>query len=208
MHTAIIADDHPFIRSIVRNALQQAAVEVVCEACDGVEVLQQVRAHQPDLLVLDLDMPRMGGLDVLGRLMEMPRRPKVLILSGHPPEHFAARCMRAGAASYLCKRHGLAHLTHALAAMRGGFIYFPEEVNVQVPVQPDKTLQAAMVATLAPREMQVLRYLGLGMSNEAIGDQMHISNKTVSTHKRRLLKKFQVKSVIDLAAIVRRYGLI
>ncbi|MBD1589855.1 response regulator transcription factor [Pseudomonas typographi] len=207
MRTAIIADDHPFIRAIIKHALQEAAIDVVYEASDGLDTLQGLREQHADLLILDLDMPRLGGLDVMDRLMTAPQRPKVLVLSGHPAEHYAARCMRAGAAGYLCKRHGMAQLVQALGALQAGFIYFPQEINLGMPPRREMAEQAEVVAELSPREMQVLHYLGLGMSNAAIGEQLGISNKTVSSHKRRLLEKFNVHSVIDLAVIVERHGL-
>ncbi|MFF7707487.1 response regulator [Pseudomonas sp. NPDC007930] len=202
MQTAFIADDHPFIRTVVRRTLERADISVVGEAGDGISALKGVRRLEPDLLVLDLDMPGISGLQVLDRLLTLARQPKVLVLSAHLGEHYGPRCLRAGAMAYLCKRHGLEHLLLAVEALRCGFIFFAREASQMAPPRAEAAKHAEVLAGLSPRELQVLHYLALGVSNVGISGMLNISNKTVSSHKRRLLRKFEVRSVIDLAEIL------
>ncbi|EKT4466817.1 response regulator transcription factor [Pseudomonas juntendi] len=204
----LIVDDHPFIRSSVSTQLRQDRLEVVGQADNGVDAVRLVRECSPDLVVLDLVLPDMDGLQVLVRIREMPRPPKVLVLTSQLADYFSLRCMRAGASGFLSKSDNLQELSKAVRALRSGYSYFPDVSFSSVNHGDMVASEAQLIASLSDREMIILQYLARGMSNKAIGDLMLLSNKTISTYKTRLLEKLRVGSVIELADLARRNFLI
>ncbi|WP_216891531.1 response regulator transcription factor [Pseudomonas putida] len=204
----VIVDDHPFIRSSVSMQLRQDRLEVVGQADNGVDAVRLVREHVPDLVVLDLVLPDMDGLQVLLRIREMPQPPKVLVLTSHLADYFSLRCMRAGASGFLSKSDNLDELSKAVLALRSGYSYFPDVSYSSVNRKDMITTEAQRIAALSDREVIIFQYLARGMSNKTIGELMLISNKTVSTYKTRLLEKLRVSSLIELADLARRNQLI
>ncbi|UBM26525.1 response regulator transcription factor [Pseudomonas sp. p1(2021b)] len=204
----LIVDDHPFIRSSVSIQLRQDRLEVVGQADNGVDAVRLVRECSPDLVVLDLVLPDMDGLQVLVRIREMPRPPKVLVLTSQLADFFSLRCMRAGASGFLSKSDSLQELSKAVLALRSGYSYFPDVSFSSVNHGDMIASEAQRIASLSNREVIILQYLARGMSNKAIGELMLLSNKTISTYKTRLLEKLRVGSVIELADLARRNFLI
>lgn len=201
----VIVDDHPFIRSSVSMQLRQDRLEVVGQADNGVDAVRLVREHMPDLVVLDLVLPDMDGLQVLLRIRDMPQPPKVLVLTSHLADYFSLRCMRAGASGFLSKSDNLDELSKAVLALRSGYSYFPDVSYSSVNHKDMITTEAQRIAALSDREVIIFQYLARGM---VIGELMLISNKTVSTYKTRLLEKLRVSSLIELADLARRNQLI
>lgn len=207
MKTAVVIDDHPFVRAIVRELLSQDGIEVTAEAGDGIDAFAPIREFSPDLLVLDIDMPRLGGFELMERL-PAETRPKVLMLSAFPAQFYAARCVNAGASGYVCKEGELADFSMAVAAIRSGYVYFPQVSLLPQALSQSHHDEASCLRALTAREYQIFRYLSLGMSNKVIGEHLEISSKTVSSHKSRLLAKFRVGSVVDLALIAERHKVV
>lgn len=204
----LIVDDHPFIRTSVCMQLRQDCLEVVGQAGNGVDAVRLTRECVPDLVVLDLVLPDMDGLQVLIRIREMPRPPKVLVLTSHLADYFSLRCMQAGASGFLSKRDNLEELSKAVLALRSGFSYFPDVSFSSVNHKDRVTSEVQRIASLSDREVIILQYLARGLSNKTIGELMFISNKTVSTYKTRLLEKLRVGSLIEMADLARRNQLI
>ncbi|MBF8723382.1 response regulator transcription factor [Pseudomonas guariconensis] len=204
----VIVDDHPFIRSSVSMQLRQDRLEVVGQAGSGVKAVSLVRQYAPDLVVLDIVLPDMDGLQVLLRIRDLPRPPKVLVLTSQLADCFALRCMRAGASGFVSKSDDLQELSRAVLALRSGFSYFPDVSFSSVNHKDMIASEAQRIAQLSDREVIILQHLARGMSNKTIGEQMLISNKTVSTYKGRLLEKLGVASLIELADLARRNQLI
>lgn len=207
-YKALVVDDHPFIRSSVCLQLQRDNVQVVGETDNGVEALRLAKERTPNVVILDIALPGLDGMQVLQRLNALERRPKLLMLTSQLPDAYSLRCMKAGAAGFICKTDDLAELSKAVLAIRSGYTYFPEVLLSSVRRQDMATSESRCLASLSDRELVILQYLARGMSNKAIGEMMLLSNKTVSTYKTRLIEKLGVTSLIDLADLARRNGLV
>ncbi|HEK0909479.1 MULTISPECIES: response regulator transcription factor [unclassified Pseudomonas] len=208
MSRVLVVDDHPFIRSTVCMLLRQERLEVVGQADNGIDALRLMRQEPVDLVILDITMPGLDGLEVIARMRSLEHPAKSLILTSQLAEAYSLRCMQAGAAGYVSKTDDLGELNKAVRAVLSGYTYFPQVTLSSVHRQDLKASEAQCIASLTDRELMVLQQLARGLSNKAIGDAMLLSNKTISTYKSRLLEKLRVRSLIDLADFARRNLLI
>jgi two-component system response regulator EvgA len=208
MQNALVVDDHPFIRASVCLQLRQERIEIIGQTDNGVDAVQLAREHAPDLVILDIVMPGLDGLQVMSRLRALERPPKILVLTSQLAECFSLRCMRAGAAGFVSKADDLCELSKAVLALRSGYSYFPEVSLGSVHRQDLHASEGQRLASLSDREVIILQHLSRGLGNKAIGEAMLLSNKTVSTYKARLLDKLRVGSVVELADLARRNQLI
>jgi two-component system response regulator EvgA len=204
MHRAIIVDDHPFIRSAVKVLLTQMNIEVVAEADSGSQALQLVREHSPDLVILDLIMPRLDGLDVISRLRALNTSTRILVLTGQAPVIYAHRCQRAGADGYVSKSSELETLSQAVQCVLEGNSWFtPTSSDPVFNLYPPIT-DALLLKRLSNRELSILQQLAQGRTNKGISSEMLLSAKTVSTYRSRLLAKLELQSVVQLASFAKR----
>ncbi|HDS1819506.1 TPA: response regulator transcription factor [Pseudomonas putida] len=208
MHTALVVDDHPFIRATVCMLLRQVCVEVVGQADNGIDAVRLVRELAPALVILDIAMPGLDGLEVISRIKGSGQPSKVVVLTSLLPEAYSLRCLQAGAAGYVSKTDDLDELSKAVRAVLSGYTYFPEVALSSVNCQDLRASEAQCIAGLTDRELMVLQHLARGLGNKAIGEAMLLSNKTISTYKTRLLEKLRLSSLIDLADFARRNQLI
>lgn len=208
MNKVLIVDDHPVIRLAVRLLMERHGYEVVAETDNGVDALQLARDHESDIVILDIGIPKLDGLEVIGRLTVSEPQLKVLVLTSQAPGHFSMRCMQAGAAGYVCKQQDLTELLSAIKAVLSGYSYFPNQALHSVRASLGNATEADMVDRLSGREMMVLQQLAKGKSNKEIADGMFLSNKTVSTYKTRLLQKLNARSLVDLIELAQRNGLV
>ena len=208
MFKAIVVDDHPFIRSSVEVLLQQEGFDVVGEADNGADALQLVREHTPALVVLDITMPKLDGLEVISRIVNLGVPCKVLVLTSQSAQFYSMRCMKAGAAGFISKTNGLEELVKAIKAIMDGYTFFPNLATSSVRRSDVETTDLELIQTLSDRELTILQQLAMGLSNKEIGDSMLLSNKTISTYKTRLIEKLNVKSVVYLADFAKRNNLI
>ncbi|CAD5110462.1 response regulator transcription factor [Zestomonas carbonaria] len=208
MPKVLIVDDHPFIRASVKMLLSQEGFDVVAETDNGTDAVRLARDHLPELIVLDIAIPKLDGLKVISRLNGPASAIKVLVLTAQSPEHFSMRCMRAGAAGYVSKSEDLAELGKAVSAIMNGYAYFPNVSVSSVRRSDFVSSETERIASLSDRELLILLQLARGFSNKEIGEAMLLSNKTISTYKARLIEKLRVKSVVGLADLARRNGLI
>ena len=208
MYRAMIVDDHPFIRASVRLLLEKMRIKVVAEADNGADAVHMVREVMPDIIVLDIAMPRLDGLEVIARIKALGLPTKILILTSQAPDYFSLRCMKVGAAGYVSKSDNLNELVKAVQAVTSGYSYFPDVALSSVHRGDSLDSEAQCISRLTDRELLILQQLARGYSNKAIGEAMLLSNKTVSTYKTRLIEKLRVKSLVDLADLARRHALI
>lgn len=208
MYKAVVVDDHPFIRATVCMLLRQSRLEVVGQADNGIDALQLAREHKPDLIILDIAMPGLDGLEVIARLKALQHPARTVVLTSLLPEAYSLRCLQAGAAGYVSKTDDLGELSKAVRAVLSGYSYFPEVALSTVNRKDLSASEDQCVAGLTDRELMVLQYLAKGLSNKEIGEAMLLSNKTISTYKGRLMEKLRVTTLIDLADFARRNQLI
>ncbi|WP_152223681.1 response regulator transcription factor [Pseudomonas sp. SCB32] len=208
MPRVLIVDDHPFVRAGVKLVLSQEGFEVAGEADNGIDAVQMARDCSPDLIVLDISIPRLDGLEVIGRLNGAASGIKVLVLTSQSAECFSPRCLKAGASGFVSKSGDLSELVRAAKAVMDGYTYFPAiAVNSVRRTDIDAT-EADRIALLSDRELMILQHLARGLSNKEIGDAILLSNKTVSTYKARVIEKLNVRTLVDLADLARRNNLI
>ena len=198
MNKVLIVDDHPVIRLAVRMLMERHGYEVVAESDNGVDALQLTREYLPDIVILDIGIPKLDGLEVIARMTLASPASKVLVLTSQAPGHFSMRCMQAGAAGYVCKQQELTELLSAIKAVLSGYSYFPNQALHKGRSGTGGATEMEMVERLSGREMMVLQQLARGKSNKEIADSMFLSNKTVSTYKSRLLLKLNARSLVCL----------
>ncbi|HFX2083853.1 TPA: response regulator [Pseudomonas aeruginosa] len=207
MSRILIVDDHPVIRMAMKMLLEAEGHQIVGDTDNGVDAISLGRELKPDLVILDIGIPRLDGLEVISRLMVLALPLKILVLTGQSASLFALRSMQAGAAGFVCKQGGLAELVTAVNAVASGYSYFPS--SAMRPVQQGAySDDVELLGRLSDREVSVLQYLSQGYSNKQISEQMFISYKTVSTYKARLLLKLNAGSLVDLIEFAKRNTLI
>ncbi len=207
MSRILIVDDHPVIRMAMKMLLEAEGHQIVGDTDNGVDAISLGRELKPDLVILDIGIPRLDGLEVISRLMVLALPLKILVLTGQSASLFALCSMQAGAAGFVCKQGGLAELVTAVNAVASGYSYFPS--SAMRPVQQGAySDDVELLGRLSDREVSVLQYLSQGYSNKQISEQMFISNKTVSTYKARLLLKLNAGSLVDLIEFAKRNTLI
>jgi len=192
----LIADDHKIVRDGLKRILSaHGEVDVTGEAADGDQALALVRAHEYDLAMVDMSMPGLSGIDLIKRLkLEKPKL-RILVLSMHGERQYAARALKAGASGYLNKDSAAELLVGAIRKIAAGGVHIGDAAAASL-VSVDKAPHEA----LSDREFEVLRLLVEGLGPTDIGDKLHLSVKTVSTHKTRILEKLNLSST---AALVR-----
>lgn len=208
MLKAMIVDDHPFIRSTVKMILNSEKFEVVAEAGNGSDAVQLAREHKPELILLDISMPKLDGLTVLGRLSAVNPVAKIIVLTSLCPTFYSRRCMNAGAAAYVSKTDDLSELVRAISVVMSGYTFFPNLTINSVRKSDVWASELKLIHSLSERELVVFQQLAKGMSNKQIGADMLLSNKTISTYKARVIEKLNVSSLVHLADIARRNDLI
>ncbi|MCU1761810.1 response regulator transcription factor [Pseudomonas sp. 14P_8.1_Bac3] len=208
MKSALIADDHPVVRAAVKILLKQEGFNQIHEVSSGNEVLPMVREHHPDLLVLDLVMPGLDGLDVLARIQASEARCRVVVFTGQEARFYQERCMRAGAVAYVSKTNDLQHLHKAVHAVRAGYSYFIQLETSSVAMSALQRSESEMIDKLSDRELTIFQHLARGMGNKDIAATMNLSHKTVSTYKTRLVEKLNVESKVHLRDFAKRNHLI
>ncbi|WP_236198704.1 ATP-binding protein [Pseudomonas pseudonitroreducens] len=207
MSRIMIVEEQPVTRHALRLMMEADRHEVVGEADNGPDALHQARLCKPDLMILELSIPRLGGLEVLQRLVAQDSPVKVLVLTSQDSEYFAGRCLTAGAAGFVSKQEDPQAVREAVRAIAQGHSYFPSHALGSVSAA-EEAGHGNLLRDLSVRELSVLQLLAQGLSNIAIADQLSISDKTVSTYKVRLMQKLHAKSLVELIDIGRRHGLV
>ncbi|MHC8352091.1 response regulator [Pseudomonas sp. RT4P38] len=208
MPSVLVGDDHPVVRAAVKMVLKEEGFNQIYEASSGNEVLSIVREHSPDLVVLDLVMPGGDGLDVLARIQASKVPCRVLVFTSQEPMFYQDRCMRAGAAAYVAKTNTLQHLHKAVHAVMAGYTYFAQLPCASASLNTLQLSEKQMIDKLSDRELAIFQHLARGTSNKEIAAIMHLSHKTVSTYKTRLIEKLKVKASVHLRDFAKRNHLI
>lgn len=195
MIRVFIADDHAIVRQGLKQIVSETAdIQLGGEAADGQETLRLVRSGICDVLVLDINMPGISGLDILRVLKQERPDLAVLVLSIHAENQYAVRCLRAGAAGYLTKESAPEELVNAIRQVAAGGKYVSRVLAESLALRLNETEDRPRHETLSDREFQVLQLMGAGKTATEIADELSLSVKTVSTYRARLLKKLALKN--------------
>lgn len=206
MQTVFIVDDHPVIRLAIRMLLENQDYKVVGESDNGVDAMQMIRESRPDLVILDISIPKLDGLEMLSRFQTLAISLKVLVLTAQSPALFAIRCMHSGAAGYVCKQEDLGELLSAIKAVLSGYNYFPSQALNAAQKNANQELE--LFRQVNDRELMVLQLFAQGRSNKEIAKGMFLSNKTVSTYKKRLMHKLHASTLVELIDVAKRNALV
>ena len=195
----IIADDHPIVREGLKQIIADSPHFTVSdEAGDGPELLDKVRKEDFDVIILDLKMPGMDGLDVLKQLkIEKPRIP-VIILTVHPEAQYALRILRAGASGYLTKESVSDELITAIRKVHRGGKYISPSLAEKIAFALDTDSEKILHETLSDREYQVMYMIASGKTVTEIAEELNLSVKTISTYRARILEKMNMKTNAEL----------
>jgi len=195
----VLAEDHAIVRAGLKQMFTiMPDMEVIAEAVDGDSVLECLRQNRSDILLLDLNMPGVSGADLIARVRAHWPQQAILVLSMHDTAQIASRALKAGANGYVTKDSEPEVLLNAIRKVAAGGRFISAEVAQKLALQATTSGEQLPHSSLSEREFGVFKCLILGMGVNDIAEQMHISNKTVSTHKARLLEKMQLSSVAEL----------
>jgi len=208
----LLADDHKIMRQGLRTLLENHPdVEVIAEAEDGQTTVRLARELSPDVVIMDIGMPGLNGIEVTRRIVDKSSGLKVVGLSMHTDRQFVAEMLKAGASAYLPKGCDFDELTLAINTVLADKFYLsPEIVGVVVEDYIRYLVENDYLAlsTLTPREREVLQLLAEGRSTNQIASELHVSAKTVGTHRQRLMKKLDLHNLADITKYAIRAGLI
>ena len=211
MISVLVADDHGIVREGLRRLLEaETDLKVSGEARDGREVLEQVESEKPEVVVLDISMPRLGGLETLERLRAKHPDVKVILLSVHGDTPFIQSAISLGADGYVLKNGRAAEIVTAIRAVTRGGSYFSPVVAREIVEQlrTPKARSQEPFSVLSAREREVLHLIAEGMSAKEVAIELEISPKTVEAHRTSLMRKLGVRKATELVRYALRHGLI
>ncbi|HEY1771658.1 MAG TPA: UvrY/SirA/GacA family response regulator transcription factor [Gammaproteobacteria bacterium] len=205
----LLVDDHKLIRTGIKLMLDKTAdIRVLGEASSGEEAVEQARALKPQVILMDVSMPGIGGLEATRKLaMSLPDA-RVIVLSAQTAEPFPMRLMEAGASGYLTKDSAEDEIITAIRRVNAGERYIAAEIARQLALQAVNRNAGSPFDQLSQREMQVMIMATKGHSVQDISDKLHLSPKTVSTYRSRLFEKLGVSNDVELTRLALRYGVI
>ena len=209
MIKVILCDDHAMVRRGIRDTISEAVdVQVVGEAGSYPELREQLRSQACDVLVLDLNMPGRGGLEVLAALKEEGSPIKTLVVSMYPEDQYAIRCLRAGATGYLNKAGDPAELVTAIRTVVQGRKYVTAEVAQMLVDNLNAPESEELHASLSERELQTLQKIASGRKLSEIAEELMLSPKTVSVYRARVLEKLHLSNNAELTVYAIRNSLV
>ena len=213
MIRTVIADDHHLVRQGISALLEKAGdIEVVGEAADGSEAIEMVQRLLPDVLVIDIAMPHLNGIEAVGRMRALGVKTKALMLSMYSDDTLVRQALRNGARGYLLKRSISDELLLAVRAVSRGDVFLCPEVSepllARLPDIQGDDAEEGPLSRLTPREREVLQLVAEGNTNNEISGSLNISEKTVEKHRGSLMAKLHVRDMAGLLRFAIKHGLI
>jgi DNA-binding NarL/FixJ family response regulator len=209
--TLLIADDHQVVIAGIRSLLaSRRDIEIVGEAANGAEAVALSRELRPDIVIMDISMPEMDGVEATGRIREVSPDTRIIIYTMHSDQRFILELFKAGIFGHVLKEGPPAELCAGVEAVMAGQTYFTtiDPAALLRQLSPDRADEAALFDHLSPRELEVFRLLADGLTVKEAAAKLHISPKTVETHKYNLMEKLEVGTIPDLTKLAIRHGLI
>ena len=207
----VLVDDHALVRAGIRSLLEDIqGIEVIAEIGDGLEALDLVRREKPDAILLDITLPGLNGLEVAERIKSLNVGTRVLMLSMHTGPEYVARALSAGALGYLFKDSAFEELSTALQSVMLGRCYLSKSIDPELVEQLQQSQGAGLpeLNVLTPRQRQVLQLIAEGMGTREIAERLHVSIKTVETHRAQLMDRLNIYDVPGLVRFAIRMGMI
>lgn len=206
----MLADDHDLVRTGLRRLLEDVElIQVVAEVTSGEEAIQALRDTAVDVILMDINMPGMGGLEATRKILHKYPQIKVIIVTMNEDEVFAQRLLKAGAAGYLTKGCKITEITHAIREVMANKRYITPQIAQQLALSDLKSEEERSPFTdLSERELQVMMMIMEGRKVNEISETLCLSPKTISTYRQRLFTKLNINSDVELARLVLRHGVL
>lgn len=205
----LLVDDHALVRGGIRRLLDDyERIVVVGEAETGEEALEQVETLRPDVILMDVTMPGMGGVEATRRILKRHAEARVVVLTAHSEGAFPKRLLKAGASGYVTKDSSIDEMVRAIRQVHGGEYYISPHIAQKLALAMIPGRGDADVDRLSRREFQVLQLITQGHGNQVISDRLCLSPKTVSTYRSRLLEKLNAQTEAELVRIAIDSGII
>ena len=207
MITVHIADDHQILIDGVKAVLNiEPEIEVIGFSLNGKEVVEWYAENSSDVLVLDINMPELDGIEVLKRLKDLDNKPEIIVLSSYDDVKLVKEVLQMGAKGFVPKKSAGEHIVQAVHKVANGDQYFTDDIKEKMmqtllngQVKDTGSQDGVLISSLTKREVQVLKLVAQQYSTREIGDELHISESTVETHRKNLMKKVKVKNSVGLA---------
>jgi DNA-binding NarL/FixJ family response regulator len=209
MIRVLLVEDHRMVREALGEVLKKMPdVEVVGEAGNAREALEQVAVHSPDVVVLDIRLPDVNGIEVAARMRDNGSTAKIVALSGFADRRFVTAMLRSGATAYVTKSAAGTELVRAIRAVAAGQGYFSPDIAGALVSELRERPMAGEMAPLARREREVLRLIAEGMRSPMIAEELHVSLATVEVHRRNIMRKLGLRTVAELTKHAIREGIV
>jgi two-component system, NarL family, invasion response regulator UvrY len=204
----MLADDHDLVRTGMRRLLEDVGgIDVIAEVISGEEAVEKVRTLPVDVILMDINMPGIGGLEATRKILQKHPQIKIIIVTMNEDELFAQRLLKAGAAGYLTKGCKIAEINHAIREVMSNKRYITPQIAQQLALADLKPQEERSPFTdLSERELQVMMMIMDGRKVNEISDKLCLSPKTISTYRQRLFTKLGINSDVELARLVLRHG--
>lgn len=210
--TIVLAEDHHVVREALRTTLNaEPDLSVIGEASDGLEAVSLVQQRRPNVLLIDVIMPGVGGLEATRQVTERFPKTRVIMLSMHDNEVYVLQALKYGAAGYVLKESDMADLIRAIHEVMAGRRYLSPPLSeraIEAYLQQAEDAGPDKFETLTPREREVLHLAAEGLSNREIGERLSISHRTVETHRSNMMHKLELDTQVDLVRYALKHGII
>mgnify|MGYP000313264714 CR=1 FL=1 len=206
----MITDDHSLIREGLKQLLElEGDFQVIAEECDGIDCMEKLKEQIPDVLLLDINMPRMNGLEVLQKIKDEKIDVKILVLTVHNEVEYLLKAVDIGINGYLLKDSESSELKKAILSVVDGEDYIqPSLIPVLNAKMIDRDMDSEKIEKLTKRELEVLKLLAVGMYNKGVADELHISERTVKNHVSSIFKKIDVSDRTQAAVFAIRNNIV
>jgi len=209
MISVLLTDDHELVRTGIRRLLEDSKqVSIIGEADCGEKSIQLAQEHQPDVILMDVNMPGIGGVEACRRILQRNPKQKIIVLTVHNEQTFPKRLLEIGARGYLTKECGVDEMLEAIRQVHAGNSYIATSIAQQLALSLLPGNDVNPIDKLSRREFQVMLMISQGLSNAEISDKLCLSPKTISTYRLRLLEKLDAHNEVDLIRIAVEQGMV
>jgi len=205
----LLVDDHHLVRVGINKILTSVkGLKVVGECETGEEAIKFCRKDEPDVLLMDMDMPGMGGLEATKKILRFAPGVKIIVLTAHTEDPFPSKVMQMGAAGYLTKDAGPDEMVNAIRAVHSGQRYLPSDIAQKMALNQFKSVEDNPFNTLSDRELQIMIMITRGDKVPAISEHLNLSTKTINSYRYRMFEKLDVSNDVELTHLAIRYGML
>jgi two-component system invasion response regulator UvrY len=205
----LLVDDHELVRTGISKILNEVKGFKVIDECEtGEEAIKYCRQTEPDVILMDMDMPGMGGLEATKKILRFAPDAKIIVLTVHTEEPFPTKVMQIGAAGYLTKGTAPNEMVNAIRAVNCGQRYLPAKIAQQMALSQFKSAEETPFNALSDRELQIMLMITRGEKVPDISEHLHLSTKTINSYRYRMFEKLDVSNDVELTHLAIRHGMI